>query len=466
MLTERRVEWWELSSSSGVFQCAEEASECVIEDGYGSDLSSGVIGLPIDSDGDPSGGEWCDEWLEERDIDSGFGQHGVEVESDLSGERGLTSSSELEGVADEVDAIELDARSCDLEVALCVAEGGLLLWCEAEDIKELNDDGQLIEFSGADLKLSSSHDIRRRVASTPEIHPASHDAFQFPRVFEVESGELSEFGFGHVQFDVIVGEFIDACLCIEGEQSTDGSGGDSFLERDIEVLAAGPFWCEGLAGSDDEVVVAVVKRSADLLESISPECGRVECKVSGHFGMLPVPFSSTGDPSRDVFELDSGRELIVGESSFEVPGGGDRKPGFSGPTQFDQSTDVEGALWVESDECLSEPGWQGLQQVVVGDERVAGERFESDHPVFAVVDFEDSAGGDSGLTVSSGERVESESAVVVVGESKVSRGVDIGQLVGERGQLQGPAIDGEVWDGDLDRFGVLSPKLDSSIEGS
>ena len=61
-----------------------------------------------------------------------------------------------------------------------------------------------------------------------------------------------------------------------------------------------------------------------------------------------------------MFELDSGRELIVGESGFEVPGGGDRKPGFSGSTQFDQSTDVEGALWVESDECLSEPGWQGL----------------------------------------------------------------------------------------------------------
>lgn len=193
-----------MSSSCGVFQRAEEASECVIEHGRGSDPGSGVIRLAIDSDGDPTGGEWCDEWLEEWDIESGCGQHRVEVESDLSGERGFTASSQVERVADEVDAIELDAGSCDLEVALRVAEGGLLLWSEAEDIEELHDDGQLIEFSGADLKFSSAHDIRRRVASTSEIHPASHDAFQFLWVFEVEFGELFEFGFGHVHFDVVV----------------------------------------------------------------------------------------------------------------------------------------------------------------------------------------------------------------------------------------------------------------------
>ena len=203
-MSERGIQWRQLSFPGGVFQGAEESSQRVVEHRDGTDSGFGVVGLSVDTYGDPAGRQWSDKWLEEGNGKSGLGQHRVEVESDLSGERGFTASTQLERVSDEVDAIELDAGSCDLEVALRVSEGGLLLWTEAEDIEELHDDGQLIEFSGAYLKLSSSHDIRRRVASTSEIHPASHEAFQFSWVFEVEFGELFEFAFGHVHFDVVV----------------------------------------------------------------------------------------------------------------------------------------------------------------------------------------------------------------------------------------------------------------------
>ena len=118
----------------------------------------GVVGLSIDADGDPPGCQRCDEWLEERNWKSGLWQHRVEIQPDLSGEGGFAAPTKLQGVSDEIDAVESEPGIGQLEVALCIPESGLLGRSEAEHIEELDDDGQFVEFSGTDLQLPSAGD--------------------------------------------------------------------------------------------------------------------------------------------------------------------------------------------------------------------------------------------------------------------------------------------------------------------
>ena len=85
-------------------------------------------------------------------------QHRIEIQTDLSGEAGFSASTKLQGVSDEIDAVEPESGVGQLEVTLGVPEGGLLGRSEAEHVEELDDDGQFVEFSGADLQLPSSGD--------------------------------------------------------------------------------------------------------------------------------------------------------------------------------------------------------------------------------------------------------------------------------------------------------------------
>ena len=277
-------------------------------------------------------------------------------------------------------------------------------------------------------------------------------------------GELLELCFGEVHFDVVGGLLVDSGLCVQSEQPADGPRGDTFGKRDGQVGTSAVEGSEGLAGTQDQVLVAVLERSADVAETLSPEAGGFARKMAGHFGVLPIPFAAAGDLSGNVFELDSSGEAIVWQSRLKIPRSGDRESGITGSTEFDESFEIEGAVRVEAGYGVPQSAGQSITKIVVGYQSLAEQGVKPQHPVGSSIDLEHAFRGHPGRSVSCDERGERESALIVVGPSESASGLGVGELVGESGQLQSSGIDREPRDGDMGWLRAVTSDLDTAVE--
>ena len=148
------------------------------------------------------------------------------------------------------------------------------------------------------------------------------------------------------------------------------------------------------AGSAD-IKLAVQKDNVVLASGPNPDTavytlsGRIEAPSLSGLRLEVQPDKSL--PKNGPGRASNGNFVVTG-----------LKVEISSNESFDKATEVEWSLGIEVRYSLPEPGGQSLEEILVCDEFLAGQRFESQHPVLAAVDFEDRAGGDPGHSMACG----------------------------------------------------------------